>query len=83
MKKIFGNWWFMTGLAVLCLVLVFCLGLPYFVGFLRPWWVRTLLFVLFAGGWLFWGLLRARRARKAAEAIERELATPNAADEDR
>ena len=82
MKKIFGNWWFLTGLAVLCLVLVFCLGLPYFVGFLRPWWVRTLLFVLLAGGWLTWGFLRRRRARKAAEAIERELATPNAADEE-
>ena len=82
MKKIFGNWWFLTGLAVLCLVLVLCLGLPYFVGFLRPWWVRTLVFVLFAGGWLTWGFLRKRSARKAAEAIERELATPNAADEE-
>ena len=82
MKRIFGNWWFLTGLAVLCLVLVFCLGLPIFVGGLRPWWVRIALFVLFAGSWLLLGFLRARRVRKAAEAIEKELATPSAADEE-
>ena len=42
MKKILGNWWVLTGLIVLFLLLVFCLGLPYFVGMLRPWWVRLL-----------------------------------------
>lgn len=82
MKKIFGNWWFLTGLVALLLVLVFCLGLPYFVGGLRPWWVRITVFLVFTGGWLLLGFLRARRARKAAEAIERELSTPSAADEE-
>ena len=82
MKKIFGNWWFLTGLAALLLVLVFCWGVPYFVSALRPVWVRIALFLLFTGGWLLLGYLRARRARKAAEAIERELLTPSAADEE-
>lgn len=82
MKKLFGNWWFLTGLAVLCLVLVLCVGLPLFVGALRPWWVRTLLFVLVAGTWGVIGFLRIRKARKAAAAIAAELATPSAADEE-
>ena len=82
MKKIFGNWWFLTGLAVLCLVLVFCLGLPIFVGGLRSWWVRITLLVIIVGGWALLGFLRARRARKASEAIARELATPSAADQE-
>lgn len=82
MKKIFGNWWVLTGLVVLLLVLVLCVGLPLFVGFLQPWWVRAVIFVLIAGSWGAIGFLRARRARKAAEAIEAELAGPNAQDEE-
>lgn len=82
MKKIFGNWWFLTGLATLFLVLVLCVGLPYFVGGLRPWWVRLTLFVVLAGGWGLIGFLRARRARKAAQAIEQELTAPSAADQE-
>lgn len=82
MKKIFGNWWVLTGLIVLFLVLVLCVGLPLFVGGLRPWWVRTLLAVLIVGTWGLIGFLRARRARKAAEAIAAELATPSAADQE-
>ena len=82
MKKFLANWWFLTGLAVLCLVLVLCLGLPLFVGALRPWWVRLLLFVLVAGTWGLLAFLRVRKARKAAAAIEAELATPSAADEE-
>ncbi len=82
MKKIFGNWWFLTGLVVLLLVLVLCVGLPFFVGGLRPWWVRITLFVVIAGTWGLLGFLRARRARKAAEAIAKELATPSATDQE-
>lgn len=82
MKKLLGNWWFLTGLAVLCLVLVLCVGLPLFVSALQPWWVRLLLFVAVAGTWGLIGFLRIRKARKAAAAIAAELATPSAADEE-
>ena len=82
MKKIFGNWWVLTGLIVVLLLLVFCLGLPLFVGGLRPWWVRLLLGGLITGIWGLVGFLRARRARKAAEAIAKELATPSTADQE-
>ena len=47
------------------LVLVLCVGLPLFVGFLRPWWVRALLLVLIAGIWGLVAFLRWRKARKA------------------
>lgn len=82
MKKIFGNWWVLTGLAVLFLVLVLCVGLPFFVGFLRPWWVRLLIGLVIVGGWGLWGFLRIRKARKAAAAIEAELAQPSASDQE-
>ena len=82
MKKIFANWWVLTGLIVVLLLLVFCVGLPLFVGGLRPWWVRLLLAVLVTSTWGLLGFLRARRARKAAEAIAQELATPSTADQE-
>ena len=68
MKKIFGNWWFLTGLAALLLVLVFCWGVPYFVSALRPVWVRIALFLLFLlyvlSGYVMWlwRLFAQRRA---------------------
>lgn len=82
MKKLFTNWWFVTGLIVLLLVLTFCVGLPFFVSWLRPWWVRALIGVVLVGGWLLWAFLRRRKARKAAEAIAAQLATPSAADQE-
>lgn len=82
MKKIFGNWWVLTGLIVLLVLLVLCVGLPYFVGGLQPWWVRLTLAAVILGIWGLIGFLRARKARKAAEAIAAELATPTAADQE-
>ena len=73
MKKYFGNWWVLTGLAVLFLVLVLCLGLPIFVRMLAPWWVRLLLFMLVVLPWGLIGWLRVRKSRKAAAAIAAEL----------
>ncbi|MDE2595338.1 MAG: type VI secretion system membrane subunit TssM, partial [Sphingomonadales bacterium] len=49
---------------------------------LRPWWVRLLIGGLVTGTWVLLGFLRARKARKAAEAIAAELATPSAADQE-
>ncbi len=82
MKKLFTNWWFVTGLIVTLLVLTFCLGLPFFVGWLRPWWVRLTIGGVLVGGWLLWAFLRRRKARKAAEAIAAQLATPSASDQE-
>jgi type VI secretion system protein ImpL len=81
-KKIFGNWWVLTGLIVLFLLLVFCLGLPLFVSWLQPWWVRLTVGVVIAGTWGLIGFLRARKSRKAAEAIAAELAVPSSADQE-
>ena len=80
MKRIFTNWWVVTGLIVLCLLLVFVLGLPLVVGFMRPWWVRIVLTLVILGGWGLWAFLRMRRAKKASDAIARELGPASGAD---
>ena len=82
MRRIFGNWWFVTGLIVVLLVLTLCVGLPYFVDWLRPMWVRLTIGGVLVGGWLLWAFLRRRKARKASEAIANALATPSAADQE-
>lgn len=82
MKRLFTNWWFLTGLAVVVLLALFLFGLPLVVAFLRPWWVRILIAVLILGTWGLLAFLRIRKARKAAAAIEEELAKPSAADEE-
>ncbi|HQS68518.1 MAG TPA: type VI secretion system membrane subunit TssM, partial [Novosphingobium sp.] len=80
MKKYLGNWWVLSGLVVLFLVLVLCVGLPIFVRMLSPWWVRLLLFAAVVVPWGLIGWLRVRKARKAAAAIEAELAGPAPGD---
>ena len=82
MKKIFGNWWVLTGLVVLLLLLVFCYGLPLVVLAMQPLWVRLTIAGLVLGIWLLVGFLRIRKARRAAAAIEAELSTPSAADQE-
>ena len=80
--RFFKNWWFLTLTCALLVAALLAVGLPLFVGFLQPWWVRvTSVVVVF----LIWGLfawLRRRKARKAAAALEAELAGPDAADEE-
>ncbi|MET0180981.1 MAG: type VI secretion protein IcmF/TssM N-terminal domain-containing protein, partial [Novosphingobium sp.] len=82
MKRIFSSWWVTTGLIVACLVLLFCLGLPLVVGWLRPLWVRLAIGGAIVGVWLAAAFVRRQRARKASEAIARELAGPSAADQE-
>ena len=82
MKKIFGNWWTLTGLIVLLLVLVLCVGLPLVVLGLRPLWLRLLIGFIIVAVWGAIGFWRSWRARKAAAAIAAELATPSAADQE-
>lgn len=74
MKRFLTNWWFVSALIAVLVALLLCWGLPIFVGFLRPWWVRVLAFVLIAGVWGLLAFLRIRSARKRADAIAAELA---------
>jgi type VI secretion system protein ImpL len=81
-KRVFTNWWVVTGLIVLILVSIFAIGLPLLFAFFKPWWMRLGWSLLFLAIWGLVGWLRARKARKASEAIAAELATPSAADEE-
>jgi len=82
MKRFFTSWWTLTILAALIVALILSVGLPFFVAWMRPLWVR----IAFAFGVVaIWGLcafLRWRRAKRAEAAIAAELAGPNAADEE-
>lgn len=80
MKRILTNWWFVSGLIVLLLLGLFIFGLPIFVDFLKPLWVKITLGVLIVGTWGLLAFLRARRAKKANEAIAAELLAPSASD---
>ena len=82
MKRFFTNWWTVTVVCAIIVAAILALGLPLFVGFLRPLWVRVACVVLVAAIWGLFAFLRARKARKAADAIAAELAQPNAADEE-
>ena len=82
MRRILTNWWVLTGLIVLVLVLLFCVGLPIFVAFLRPLWIRLAIAGFLLAIWGLIGFLRARKARKASAAIAEEIAAPSAADEE-
>lgn len=82
MKRVLTNWWVVTGLIVLCLVLILSVGLPIFVAFFRPLWLRLLFATAIAGSWGVIGFLRRRKARKASAAIAKELAAPSAGDQE-
>jgi type VI secretion system protein ImpL len=82
MKKVITSWWTVSIATVVLLALVVCVGLPLFVGWMQPWWVRA----LFAGGfllvWLVWFLLRRRKIKKAEAALAAELTGPDPTDEE-
>ena len=82
MKKFFASWWTLSILSAVVLAAILAWGLPYFVGFLRPTWVRITCIALVAGVWGLLAFLRIRKARRAADAIAAELAGPNAGDEE-
>lgn len=64
------------------MVALLSFGLPIFVGFLRPFWVRILFGVLIVSIWGLLAFLRRRKAKKANDAIAAELAVPSAADQE-
>ncbi len=82
MKRVWTNWWVVTGLIVLCLVLIFSVGLPIFVAFFRLLWLRLLFATLILSIWSLVAFLRHRKASKASAAIAQELATPSAGDQE-
>lgn len=82
MKRLLTNWWFVSAVVALLVAGLLCFGLPIFVGFLRPWWVRLLLLVLVLGTWGLLAFLRARKARKGSDAIAAELAPADAGDQE-
>jgi type VI secretion system protein ImpL len=82
-KRFFTSWWTLTILAAVLVALILALGLPIFVGFLRPWWVRLLVVLVVALVWAVFALIHVMRARKASDAIAEELAKPaQAGDEE-
>ncbi|SFS03866.1 type VI secretion system membrane subunit TssM [Sphingomonas jatrophae] len=82
-KRFLTNWWFVSIVAALFALLVLAVGLPIFVGFLRPWWVRLIAAVVVLAVWGLLAFLHVRKGRKGADAIAAELAAPpSAADEE-
>jgi cbb3-type cytochrome oxidase subunit 3 len=79
--RLLKNWWFVTIACALLMALLLAVGLPLFVGFLRPWWVRLLCVLLVGGVWGTLAFLRRRKAQQAARALGEELA-PSAEDEE-
>jgi type VI secretion system protein ImpL len=82
MRRLLKSWWFLTITLALILILLLTLGLPLFVPFLRPLWLRILLGLLVAATWSGLAFLRVRKARRASAAIIAELTGPSAADEE-
>lgn len=77
MKKFFTNWYTLTILLFLTLILLTAVGLPLFVEWMQPLWVR----LSFTGGflliWFIWWFFRRRKIKKAEEALAKELAGPD------
>ncbi|QUL36784.1 type VI secretion system membrane subunit TssM [Erythrobacter sp. JK5] len=82
MKKFFTSWWTISIGMILLLILLCSVGLPLFVEWMQPLWVR----LTFAGGfvalWLLWFFIRRWRAKKAEAALAKELAGPDPGDEE-
>ena len=74
MRRVFRSWWFWTTLVVAILVALFLFGLPIFIQFMRPWWVRIAFSAAVVAIWLGIAFWRWRRARRANAAIAAELA---------
>ena len=82
MKRFLTNWWFVSAVVALLLAALLCIGLPIFVSFLRPRWVKLLLLLVVLGSWGLLAFLRVRKGRKNSDAIAAELAQPSAQDQE-
>lgn len=82
MKKFFTSWWTLSIGTILLCILLFTVGVPLFVDWMKPLWVRLLVGGTFVALWLLWFFLRRRKAKKAEAALAAELAGPNRLDEE-
>ncbi len=73
MKRVFTNWWLLSIGAFLLLGLLLIVGLPIFVGFLQPLFVKIAIGFALLGLWVLWFLLRRRKAKKGEAELEEEL----------
>lgn len=80
LKRFFPNWWVLTLLATVLVALALTLGLPIFVGLLRPWWARLILLLIIFTVWGGFAIWRVLKARKASDELARELAKPEPGD---
>ncbi|WP_310534155.1 type VI secretion system membrane subunit TssM [Novosphingobium sp.] len=64
-KSFFTNWWTVSVLITVLLLLVFGLGLPLVAAPFRIWWVRWPLVALILGVWGLLAFLRVRSQKKA------------------
>jgi type VI secretion system protein ImpL len=80
MKRLFTNWWMLTGLAAALVAGLLALVLPLVVPVMRPWWVRLLCVFIVAAVWGVFAALRLRAARKASREIAAELAPADAGE---
>jgi type VI secretion system protein ImpL len=64
-RRLFGNWWFLSGLTALVFVILFAFVLPALFLFFYPIWIRLLFVFLVVAVWAglaVWHVLAARRA---------------------
>ncbi|HLY79759.1 MAG TPA: type VI secretion system membrane subunit TssM, partial [Caulobacteraceae bacterium] len=76
MRRFFLNWWTLTLLAAVLVALLLAVGLPLFVGFLRPWWVRLIVVAVVALIWGIFAVIHVMSARAKSDAIAEEIAQP-------
>lgn len=82
MRRFFTNWYAVTLLSALVLALIVIFALPLFFAFFRPWSVRIAFVIGIALLWAAWWGWRRWRAKKRSDAIAKELAGPDAAEEE-
>ncbi len=76
MKRFFLNWWTITLVTTVLVVVCLALILPIFIPPMRPWWVRLIVVFVVFSIWGVFALLRVLRARSADAAIAKQLAAP-------
>lgn len=73
MKRILTSWWTISIVTTVLLILIFAVGLPLFVDFLKPWYVRLGIALFFVAIWGLLFFLRRRKAKKANADLEEQL----------
>ncbi len=82
MRRFFTNWYAVTLLSALVLALIVVFAFPLFFAFFRPWSVRIAFVIGIALLWGAWWGWRRWQAKRRSDAIARELAGPDAAEEE-